>query len=129
LVLSIHRFRKNILFLEKNRSIVNFSTKPFEIIDAIPIPNHKCNGRYSLIASIAHSGDVCNGTYKMYIFRLFEEQWYEVQDLAVTEVLPQMVALSEAYLQVYECRKSSDSDLIQRFQRSASCSKKNNESN
>ena len=33
-----------------------------------------------------------------------EEQWYEVQDLRVTEVLPQMVALSETYLQVYELK-------------------------
>jgi len=27
---------------------------------------------------------------------------YEVQDLHVSETLPQMVALSEAYMQVYE---------------------------
>ena len=33
-----------------------------------------------------------------------EGQWYEVQDLRVTEVLPQMVALSETYLQVYELK-------------------------
>ena len=34
-----------------------------------------------------------------------EEQWYEVQDLRVTEVLPQMVALSETYAQVYELKQ------------------------
>lgn len=34
-----------------------------------------------------------------------EGQWYEVQDLRVTEVLPQMVALSETYLQVYELQQ------------------------
>lgn len=28
--------------------------------------------------------------------------WHEVQDLRVTEVLPQQVALAEAYLLVYE---------------------------
>ena len=33
-----------------------------------------------------------------------EDQWYEVQDLRVGEVLPQMVALSETYLQVYELK-------------------------
>ena len=27
---------------------------------------------------------------------------YEMQDLHVTETLPQMVALSEAYMQIYE---------------------------
>lgn len=34
-----------------------------------------------------------------------EEQWYEVQDLRVTEVLPQMVALSETYAQVFELKQ------------------------
>lgn len=34
-----------------------------------------------------------------------EDVWYEVQDLRVTEVLPQMVALSETYLQVYELKE------------------------
>ena len=28
-----------------------------------------------------------------------EDVWYEVQDLRVAEVLPQMVALSETYMQ------------------------------
>jgi U4/U6.U5 tri-snRNP-associated protein 2 len=31
--------------------------------------------------------------------------WYEVQDLRVSDVLPQMVALSETYLQVYELKR------------------------
>lgn len=33
-----------------------------------------------------------------------EENWYEVQDLRVTDVLPQMVALSESYLQLWSLR-------------------------
>ena len=28
--------------------------------------------------------------------------WYEAQDLSVTEVLPQQVALSECFLQIYQ---------------------------
>jgi hypothetical protein len=32
---------------------------------------------------------------------------YELQDLHVTEILPQMVALSEAYLQIYEQQSPS----------------------
>lgn len=45
------------------------------------------------------------GSYKVYIHRKAEDLWYEVQDLSVVEVLPQMVALSETYLQVYERRQ------------------------
>ena len=31
-----------------------------------------------------------------------EDSWYEVQDLRVTDILSQMVALSESYMQLYE---------------------------
>lgn len=33
---------------------------------------------------------------------------YEMQDLHVTETLPQMVALSEAYMQIYEQHEWSE---------------------
>jgi U4/U6.U5 tri-snRNP-associated protein 2 len=33
-----------------------------------------------------------------------EENWYEVQDLRVTDILPQMVALSESYMQLWSLR-------------------------
>ena len=42
------------------------------------------------------------GTWSVFVQRRVEDLWYEVQDLNVTEVLPQVVALSEAYLQCYE---------------------------
>lgn len=44
------------------------------------------------------------GTWRAFVHRKVEDLWYEVQDLNVTEVLPQAVALSEAYLQCYERR-------------------------
>lgn len=34
-----------------------------------------------------------------------EDLWYEVQDLRVTDILPQMVALSESYWQLYELQR------------------------
>ena len=34
------------------------------------------------------------------VHRAGEDTWYQVQDLHVTDILPQMVALSETYLQV-----------------------------
>ncbi len=33
-----------------------------------------------------------------------EENWYEVQDLRVADILPQMVALSESYMQLWSLR-------------------------
>ncbi|KAG6538911.1 hypothetical protein ZIOFF_004063 [Zingiber officinale] len=63
--------------------VVNFPVKNLELKDYIPLPlpkDKKLRSKYDLI----------------------EELWYEMQDLHVTETLPQMVALSEAYMQIYE---------------------------
>lgn len=45
--------------------------------------------------------------YRVHIHRLVEGQWYDVQDLVVVDILPQMVALSEAYFQVYELKTAA----------------------
>jgi len=47
------------------------------------------------------------GTYRLHVHRKSEDAWYEVQDLRVTDILPQMVALSETYMQVYELKAQS----------------------
>merc|ERR1712146_497813 len=42
------------------------------------------------------------GTYKIQCFHHPTSQWFELHDLRVTPVLPQMVALTESYIQVYQ---------------------------
>jgi U4/U6.U5 tri-snRNP-associated protein 2 len=112
LILSIHRFHRNAFFSQKNHSVVNFSEKPFPLIDAIPIPDHITDSMFSLIASVSHEGALNEGVYKVYINRLIENRWYEVQDLVVREVIPQIITLSEAYLQVYEKSHSTGTNHI-----------------
>jgi U4/U6.U5 tri-snRNP-associated protein 2 len=63
-------------------------------------PATKCD----LIANVVHEGKANEGTYRAHIHRKVEETWYEVQDLRVIDVLPQSVALSEAYFQVWELK-------------------------
>ena len=69
--------------------------------DGQPLPS-----KYNLISNVVHEGKAGQQTaaapYKVHIHRLVEQQWYEVQDLVVADILPQMVALSETYFQVYE---------------------------
>jgi U4/U6.U5 tri-snRNP-associated protein 2 len=105
LIIWIKRFRKNAFFWEKNPSIVNFPIKNLDLKDISPSSNNS-DPIYDLIASIVHEGNIGLGIYKIYIHRKLEDKWYEVQDLSVVEVLPQMVALTEAYLQVYERKVS-----------------------
>ena len=58
--------------------------------------------KYDLIGNVVHDGQPNAGTYRVHIHRRSEDAWYEVQDLRITDILPQMVALSETYMQVYE---------------------------
>ncbi|XP_010913189.1 uncharacterized protein [Elaeis guineensis] len=106
LILHMRRFTKNNFFIEKNPTLVNFPVKNLELKDYIPLPtpreNKKLRSKYDLIANIVHDGKPGEGSYRVFVQRKSEELWYEMQDLHVTETLPQMVALSEAYMQIYE---------------------------
>lgn len=60
--------------------------------------------KYDLIANLCHEGKPGKGAYKVHIHQRSCNTWYEMQDLHVwsTETMPQLVALSETYIQVYE---------------------------
>ena len=60
--------------------------------------------KYDLVANLCHDGKAGEGSYRVHIHRKVEEAWYEVQDLLVTDYLPQMVALSETYMQVWQLK-------------------------
>ena len=61
--------------------------------------------KYDLIANILHEGKAGEGAYRAHVHRKSEDAWYEVDDLRVTDILSQMVALSEAYMQIYELKQ------------------------
>ncbi|KAI7752100.1 hypothetical protein M8C21_023111 [Ambrosia artemisiifolia] len=114
LILHMRRFTKNNFFVEKNPTLVNFPVKNLELKDYIPLPSkeeeeEKVRSKYDLIANIVHDGKPGEGSYRVFVQRKSEELWYEMQDLHVAETLPQMVALSEAYMQIYEQQQQSDS--------------------
>ncbi|KAL3728417.1 hypothetical protein ACJRO7_033061 [Eucalyptus globulus] len=106
LILHMRRFTKNNFFVEKNPTLVNFPVKNLELKDYIPLPTpgdkERLRSKYDLIANVVHDGKPGEGSYRVFVQRKSEELWYEMQDLHVSETLPQMVALSEAYMQIYE---------------------------
>lgn len=59
--------------------------------------------KYDLIANICHDGKPDQGTYRVHIYHAARDTWFELQDLHVwsTETMPQLVALSETYIQIY----------------------------
>ena len=46
------------------------------------------------------------GSYRVHVRNKGIDQWYEIQDLHVEETLPQLIALSESYLVMYERQAS-----------------------
>ncbi|KAJ0263485.1 Ubiquitin C-terminal hydrolases superfamily protein [Hirschfeldia incana] len=104
------RFKKNNFFKEKNPTLVNFPVKDMELRDYIPsLPTAaeggKVSSKYNLIANIVHDGKPDDGYFRVFVQRKSQELWYEMQDLHVAETLPQMVELSEAYMQIYELQE------------------------
>lgn len=108
LILHMRRFTKNNFFVEKNPTLVNFPVKNLELKDYIPLPspppnaNEKLGSKFDLIANIVHDGKPGEGSYRAFVQRKSEGLWFEMQDLHVTETLSHVVALSEAYMQIYE---------------------------
>lgn len=105
LILYIKRFTRNTFFLEKNPTIVNFPIKNVDLTELLGSDlreNEKCV--FDLIANIVHDGqpEPGKGTYRTHVLHRGTGKWFEMQDLHVTEILPQMITLSEAYIQIWE---------------------------
>lgn len=73
--------------------------------------------KYDLVANITHESQadvgregqhdpLQDGSYKCHVQHRGTKQWYEIQDLHVQEIMPQLIGLSESYLLIFE-RKSA----------------------
>lgn len=106
ILVHIKRFTKNTFFLEKNPTIVNFPIKNIDMsmyLDPSKLDfDQTC--KYDLLANIVHDGlpGAGKGTYRMYFYHKASNLWFEMQDLHVREILPQMITLSESYIQIYQ---------------------------
>ena len=107
IILYIKRFTKNTFFVEKNPTIVNFPVKSIEFGDLLSEEvkaKHTEGTTYDLMANIVHDGKPEGGSYKAHVLHKGSGKWYEMADLYCQEILPQMITLTEAYIQVYERR-------------------------
>ncbi|XP_038113114.1 U4/U6.U5 tri-snRNP-associated protein 2 [Culex quinquefasciatus] len=109
-ILYIKRFTKNTFFLEKNPTIVNFPVKNIDFGDILTEENKRAHRftKYNLVANIVHDGEPKSGTYRCHVLQKGTNQWYEMQDLHVTSILPQMITLTEAYIQIYEQQEEEE---------------------
>ncbi|KAG8301510.1 U4/U6.U5 tri-snRNP-associated protein 2, partial [Homalodisca vitripennis] len=106
------RFTKNTFFVEKNPTIVNFPVKNVDFGDILTpeVKKRHKNTIYDLVANIVHDGEPSKGTYRVHVLHKGTGKWYEMQDLHVTDILPQMITLTEAYVQIYELRNNTENN-------------------
>jgi len=101
LVVHIKRFTKNNFFQEKNPTIVNFPLKNLDLKDYVVV---RASGstKYNLISNIVHEGEPSKGSFKAHVLQKATDHWYEMQDLIVKQIMPQLIALSESYVALFE---------------------------
>lgn len=80
--------------------------------------------KYDLVANITHDSPadvgregkydpLQEGSYKCHVNHKASNQWYEIQDLHVQEIMPQLIGVSESYLMIFERKSAQQQDLSQ----------------
>ena len=96
LILHVKRFSKNNFFKEKNQSIINFPIRGLDLTDLISrddqeeskeTQNHR-REIFDLVASVVHTGKAEGGTYKVMALHEPSQEWHDIQDLLVNEIMP-----------------------------------------
>ncbi|KAI9192957.1 uncharacterized protein BJ171DRAFT_611077 [Polychytrium aggregatum] len=112
LIFHIKRFTKNNWDLEKNPTIVTFPIRNVDMSECYE-GDTGVETRYDLVANICHEGKPGSGsgTYKVHVYCKGKDQWFQIQDLIVEEIMPQMIFLSESYIQVWGRREPEGEDM------------------
>ncbi|KAJ1480789.1 hypothetical protein T484DRAFT_1809438 [Baffinella frigidus] len=124
LIITVKRFSMNTQFeMEKNPTIVSFPIKNLDLRDFVEMTDEQREdesivSRYDLCANVCHEGLVTKamgtneahdkgvtikeGVFRAQCLNMAQDQWFLIDDLHIQEILPQVVSISEAYIQIYE---------------------------
>ena len=106
LVVHIKRFSTNTQqFTEKNPTIVNFPVRNLDLANYTQLPENSQGGvntKFNLMSSIQHDGTPDEGSYRAFVHFKANDQWYELQDLHCNQIHPQLISVSESYIQFYD---------------------------
>uniref|UniRef100_A0A673JB23 Ubiquitin carboxyl-terminal hydrolase 39 n=1 Tax=Sinocyclocheilus rhinocerous TaxID=307959 RepID=A0A673JB23_9TELE len=110
LIFCIKRFTKNNFFVEKNPTIVNFPITNVDLREYLTEEAQVTEKitTYDLVANVVHDGKPTEGSYRIHVLHHGTGKWYELQDLQVIDILPQMITLSEAYIQIWKRQDKDD---------------------
>uniref|UniRef100_A0A8C1ZQG8 Ubiquitin carboxyl-terminal hydrolase 39 n=1 Tax=Cyprinus carpio TaxID=7962 RepID=A0A8C1ZQG8_CYPCA len=95
LIFCIKRFTKNNFFVEKNPTIVNFPITNVDLREYLTEEAQVTEKitTYDLVANIVHDGKPTEGSYRIHVLHHGTGKWYELQDLQVIDILPQMITI------------------------------------
>ncbi|KAF1766936.1 hypothetical protein GCK72_006894 [Caenorhabditis remanei] len=112
LIISYKRFQKNQWFVEKNPTIVNFPIVNVDLYECLAEDARADNKytTYDLVANVVHEGTFETGNYRIQIVHQGSGKWYELEDLHVKDMLPQMIVLAESYIQIWRLNKEKTRD-------------------
>lgn len=113
---------KELLTKYGREDIANHSIEKSELVEAAvnfvttSLPDLLAD-KYDLVANITHESPadvgregkhdpLQEGSYKCHVQHKASNQWYEMQDLHVQEIMPQLIGVSESYVLIFE-RKSA----------------------
>ena len=86
--------------------IVNFPIRDLDLKEFIPTKEgfEKPNMIYDLVGNIIHNGKADSGTYKVQAIHGPSQEWHDIQDLLVHDIMPQQVTVSESYILLFKRR-------------------------
>ncbi|KAJ2996144.1 hypothetical protein HDV02_006780 [Globomyces sp. JEL0801] len=104
LVFCVKRFSKNNFAEEKNSTIINYPIKNLDMAPYLSKTNSDLSTKYDLLANIIYEGNEkkSEGCYKVHLVHPSAEQWFQIQDLFVDEIMAQMIILSESCIQIWK---------------------------
>ncbi|KAJ2310939.1 Ubiquitin carboxyl-terminal hydrolase 10 [Coemansia sp. RSA 2702] len=126
IICHIKRFSKNDFTAEKNPTVVNFPVRNMPFGELLPKDTKEKYGRgttYDLVANICHVGDqlpaigadssaapdvptesaaTAESPFVVYVRHAASHKWFALHDLRVEPIMPQMLFLSDSYIQVWQ---------------------------
>ena len=87
--------------LQTNSPAIDPSPSSFSPIVFLLLSSPHWHLRYDLVATGCHEGAADGGSYSCLLYHYPDQEWYRVEDLSVKEVRPEIVAIAEAYFQIY----------------------------
>ena len=95
MIIHVKRFSKNNFFKEKNQSIINFPIRGLDLTDLVSTASTDAAQAqampreiFDLVGSVIHTGKAESGTYKVMALHEPSQEWHDLQDLLVNEIMP-----------------------------------------